>query len=48
MYALILKYYYIGPYYLSPLRVKYQPAPSLLHSSDGLLLQVPSVNTVTK
>ena len=36
----------LAPYYLSSLLLKYQPT-SLLLSSDGLLLQVPSVNTVT-
>ena len=36
----------LAPYYLSSLLLKYQPT-SLLLSSSGLLLQVPSVNTVT-
>ena len=36
----------LAPYYLSSFFVKYQPA-HLLHSSYGLFLQVPSVNTVT-
>ena len=36
----------LAPYYLSSLLLKYQPT-SLLLSSNGLLLQVPSVNTVT-
>ena len=35
----------LAPYYLSSLLLKYQPTP-LLFSSNGLLLQVPSVNTV--
>ena len=35
----------LAPYYLTSLLLKYQPA-RLLPSSNGLLLQVPSVNTV--
>ena len=35
----------LAPYYLSSLLLKYQPA-CLLRSSNRLLLQVPSVNTV--
>ena len=36
----------LAPYYLSSLLLKYQPTP-LLRSSSGMLLQVPSVKTVT-
>ena len=35
----------LAPYYLTSLLLKYQPA-RLLRSSNRLLLQVPSVNTV--